>query len=135
MKKSLAKKITLSILAGAVLMSSNVVWAATPAWVEVGVKAYAPIVDGNGTGTLDGPITGIGYYYGEYDSINGADGNNSKVTITDGSFLSYPYIYGGYSNNNSANSNEVNIVGGSFYQAANESFDPGRPDTFFEVVQ
>ena len=30
MKKSLAKKVTLSILAGAVLMSSSVVWAAAP---------------------------------------------------------------------------------------------------------
>ena len=41
MKKSLAKKVTLSILAGAMLMTSSVAWAEASLGVNVGI-------DGNG---------------------------------------------------------------------------------------
>ena len=43
MKKSLAKKITLGILTGAVLMSSSVVWAAVPSgWKDSSYGIYIP---------------------------------------------------------------------------------------------
>ena len=113
MKKNLAKKVTLSILAGAVLMSSSVVWA--------GVVTEPPITSGeNGWSVLDG----VWHTNGKeivldrnfsifYPTITSAYGDTSiaaqgKVTITGGTFVD---VYGGYSKSNNAISNKVNFTG------------------------
>ena len=78
MKKSLARKITLSILAGAVLMSSSVVWAATDpdvvgwtkndvndAYIWKGVSGGAP------NGEVNKPSDKFTYdFFGAYDDSN-----------------------------------------------------------------
>ncbi len=114
MKKNLAKKITLSILAGAVLMSSSVVWA--------GVVTEPPITSGeNGWSVLDGVWHTNGKeivldrnFSSFYPNITSAYGDTSiaaqgKVTITGGTFAN---VYGGYSNSSDAISNKVNFTGG-----------------------
>ena len=140
MKKNLAKKITLSILAGAVLMSTSNVWAAvtTPppgdGWTRV---SGSLLYHANGkeillsTNISGLPITSA---YG-----NGADATGGKVTITGGSVITWIYgglghgtgtakqntvtisdgdftgkIYGGYSHESNATNNTVTISGGIF---------------------
>ena len=103
MKKNLAKKVTLSILAGAVLMSSSVVWAADiinvappdtgGKWVSVGSGPYAPA----------------------YDNSSAPSASNNKVVFTNG----FPetvnvYFAGGYSDSGDVESNTVTISGGEF---------------------
>ncbi len=117
MKKNLAKNITLSILAGAVLMSSSVVWA--------GVVTEPPITSGeNGWSVLDGVWHTNGKeivldrnFSSFYPNITSAYGDTSiaaqgKVTITGGTFAN---VYGGYSNSSDAISNKVNFTGGKSY--------------------
>jgi len=121
MKKSLAKKITLSILAGAVLMSSSVVWAEeNPVLEGWTVLSNKYIWDGTSSSAPNGEVNGIGhnftrYFYGKY---YGDDSNtvatNGKVTITGGSFGasgSNIIVCGGYSSNSAATSNKVDISG------------------------
>ena len=117
MKKSLARKITLSILAGAVLMSSSVVWAAVPSgWKDSGVALgasyyiYIPVTGKEGSvsvgGTYDVILAGVA------EGTGGATGG--KVTITDGNFQrngSIHFFFGGYSEGGNASSNTVNISG------------------------
>ena len=117
MKKSLARKITLSILAGAVLMSSSVVWAATDpdvvgwtkndvndAYIWKGVSGGAP------NGEVNKPSDKFTYdFFGAYDdSNNGATGG--KVTINGGTFVDTE-VYGGYveSDTVDASDNKVEI--------------------------
>ena len=130
MKKNLARKITLSILAGAVLMSSSVVWArditnvapssSADEWVGDGWGIYAPKDDNSGapsasnnkvvfTDSFIGPVDKS--FEGGY-SGSGAVENNT-VTISGGKF-EYDEdncIYGGYSDNGNASHNEVVISG------------------------
>ncbi|MBR1976413.1 MAG: autotransporter outer membrane beta-barrel domain-containing protein [Phascolarctobacterium sp.] len=116
MKKSLARKITLSILAGAVLMSSSVVWAADDISVngkvywtyDSSVSGYLRNVDNNPDGTVpDGTYYGI--FYGARASTAVTNG---KVNIEFGAFDSS--IYGGYSDDGSVSNNTVTIKGGTF---------------------
>ncbi|MBQ5624243.1 MAG: autotransporter outer membrane beta-barrel domain-containing protein, partial [Phascolarctobacterium sp.] len=119
MKKNLAKKVTLSILAGAVLMSSSVVWAAVttppnPAdddWVYDGVNIWHTFGDEIqlSTGT-DKNFTS------DYSSTNAGVATGGKVIISDGTFTGD--IYGGYavglSDAGEASGNTVTISGGAF---------------------
>ena len=143
MKKNLAKKITLSILAGAVLFSTSSVWAAvtTPPPGDGWTKGDFVVLDiwhtnseeiklSSGTGTTT-PITSA---YGN-DSV----ATGGKLTITGGSVSNWihggyengtgtakqntvtisdgdftSYIYGGYSRKGAANENTVTISGGEF---------------------
>lgn len=118
MKKNLAKKVTLSILAGAVLMSSSVVWAADITdgtkvlWTD---ETYGYLR--NETLNPDGTVPNGDYnkrFYGAYES-----GNNNvihgKVKITGGSVSGYNIrVYGGHSSSGDATDNEVTITGGTF---------------------
>ena len=120
MKKNLAKKVTLSILAGAVLMSSNVVWAADDItdgtkvlWKYTGYEYVR-----NKTDNDDGIIPNDTYskpFYGEYapSSVDAAV-NYGKVTVDGGVFNSY--IYGGYSYHKNATVNTVVIKSGNINQ-------------------
>ena len=113
MKKSLAKKITLSILAGAVLMSSSVVWAAVPSgWNEVIDVGYVRDSSTNADGTV--PVGNHEKrFYGAYDSGNN-NVTHGKVKITGGSVSGYNIrVYGGHSSSGDATDNEVTITGGT----------------------
>jgi len=119
MKKSLARKITLSILASAVLMSSSVVWA-TPVTQapDVGVSGWTEVTVGIDTiwHTSGEEIqfgTGISTNKNFASAFNSnGDATGGKVTISGGAFNN-TYIFGGLANggNGSANSNEVSISG------------------------
>lgn len=120
MKKSLAKKITLSILAGAVLMSSSVVWAAEKAEnISVDGQVYWDYTTGigyvrNATNNPDGTVPDGTYseiFYGARGEASAAV-TNGKVTIQFGAFNSS--IYGGYSYYGSVSNNTVTIKGGIF---------------------
>ena len=115
MKKNLAKKVTLSILAGAVLMSSSVVWAEDHIYVDGNM--HWEMVDGyyvrhathnpNGTvpaGEYDRDFLGVG----AYDAS--ADVSGGKVTISDGTTVNGG-VFGGYSYDGNANENKVTISG------------------------
>jgi len=113
MKKSLAKKITLSILAGAVLMSSSVVWAAVPSgWNEVIDVGYVRDSSTNADGTV--PVGNHEKrFYGAYDSGNN-NVTHGKVKITGGSVSGHNIrVYGGHSSSGDATDNEVTITGGT----------------------
>ena len=112
MKKNLAKKVTLSILAGAVLMSSSVVWAATApsGWKDSSVGGiYIPETGTEGSVSVDGTydVSLAGVAKGAGDATSG------KVTISGGTF--YGYVYGGITYGGNATVNAVNITGGTFY--------------------
>ena len=109
MKKSLARKITLSILAGAVLMSSSVVWAATApsGWIsryDGSNDYYTP------PSATEGVISSGGTYdvrlAGTFSSTGDVTGG--KITITGGTFDN-PYVSGGYTTDGNAIGNEVFI--------------------------
>ena len=121
----MARKITLSILAGAVLMSSSVVWAGDnpdlDGWTKSGNKY---IWDSTSSFAPNGEVDGSGHnfthnFYGKYD--NDSDSNThatgGKVKIIGGTFgatESNIAIYGGYSSSGDATDNEVKIIGGTF---------------------
>ncbi len=108
MKKNLAKKVTLSILAGAVLMSSSVVWAAEvngappgTGWDVFKTDYYAP-TDGRGVSAFDNNITisddsSVCNFAGGYSDRS--DVYNNKMTIS-GSGQFEGEIYGGYATAN-----------------------------------
>lgn len=111
MKKNLAKKVTLSILAGAVLMSSSVVWAATApsGWKDSSVGGiYIPETGTEGSVSVDGTydVSLAGVAKGTGDATDG------KVTISGGTFSKS--IIGGYSSSGNADDNTVTISGGEF---------------------
>ena len=116
MKKNLAKKVTLSILAGAVLMSSSVVWAAEHIYVDG--KMHWEMVDGyyvrhathNSDGIVPGGTYSSAFFNGAYDAS--ADVSGGKVTISDGTTVNGG-VYGGYSYDGNANENKVTISGGN----------------------
>lgn len=113
MKKSLAKKITLGILTGAVLMSSSVVWAGDLTdgegkvlWEEKGSFYYR-----NKTNNLVGTVPDGNYskgFYGAHDS-GSSDVTGGKVIISAGTFRGG--VYGGYSVAGIASGNIVTISG------------------------
>jgi len=129
MKKNLAKKITLSILAGAVLMSSSVVWADNPdiaGWNKNDNEQRYVWEGGSGgapNGEVNKPSDKFTYdFYGALDSsYNGATGG--KVTISGGTFSDASNtvdVFGGYSYGGSASHNEVvisGVVDGSIFGA------------------
>ena len=123
MKKNLAKKITLSILAGAILLSSNVVWAAED--IKNGddiIWGYFSYDGGfylrEPSNNLDGVVPDGTYnenFYGAF-GFNGTDATGGKVTINGGTFgiaNSPVSIRGGFSDNGNATDNAVTISGGS----------------------
>lgn len=143
MKKSLARKITLSILAGAVLMSSSVVWAgvtvdvapgsSVDGWIKVELDSnsvtdeYAPGTNG----ILSASDNTVNLSSGTYESFAGAyssNGNvvNNKVTINvdanNNANFTRP-IYGGYAVSGAVEKNTVSISGGEF--VANNSIYGG----------
>ena len=109
MKKNLAKKVTLSILAGAVLMSSNVVWAAQVP--ESKPKIYWEYMGGGYVrlpANTEGDVSLVIEDYRDLDSAEafygavsfeeGTTAANGKVTINDNLDRSYEFtgdIYGG----------------------------------------
>ncbi len=123
MKKSLVKKITLSILTGAILLSSNVVWAAED--IKNGDDVIWGYFSYDGgfylrepSNNLDGVVPDRAYnenFYGAY-GFNSADATGGKVTINGGTFgiaNSPVSICGGFSNDGNATDNAVTISGGS----------------------
>lgn len=125
MKKNLAKKITLSILAGAVLMSNSIAWAAKNpelrGWEKSSnmwnVSQYKWL--GSTGGAPNGEVNGAGHtfdgsFYGVYET--GKDAEGGKVTINGGTFSGRSLIYGGYvgGGNNKAKGNVVIINNGTF---------------------
>lgn len=115
MKKNLAKKITLSILAGAVLFSTSSVWAAvtTPppgdGWTKDGFCWHTNGVEIKlSTGTTDKRIASV------YSQSSAATGG--KITISGGTF-GESFICGGVAAD-SASNNIVNISGGTFGESS-----------------
>jgi hypothetical protein len=112
MKKNLAKKVTLSILAGTVLMSSSVVWAADDISVDgkvywtydSSVSGYLRDVDNNPDGTVP-EGTYYEFFYGARESSTAV--KNGKVTIKAGAFDKS--VYGGYSDSGNVSNNTVTI--------------------------
>ena len=127
MKKNLAKKVTLSILAGAVLMSSSVVWAADVTGNIVVVTSTqsdpvygAYIGEGSGNATYNTvKVSGNGAVInsnlkGAYiPSYTGGDATNNAVEISGGTLKSGK-VYGGETYSGNANYNTVTISGGTF---------------------
>ena len=120
MKKNLAKKVTLSILAGTVLMSSSVVWAAdtvtTPPPGADWTSVISYLYHANGkeivlsTGT-DKSITSA------YSDNGDATGGKVTISISDGMFGSANKsvsIYGGFTSTGEATGNAVTIIDGTF---------------------
>ena len=127
MKKSLVKKITLSILTGAILLSSNVVWAAEDikdgegnilwGYFPPDIGGYVRNPEDNLNGTVPDDATYNENFYGAYDTITGSVAG--RVTISGGTFTGD--IFGGYANGNfnqnipaTATNNTVNISDGTF---------------------
>jgi len=77
MKKNLAKKITLSILAGAILLSSNVVWADIPEGTATGTGSIA-IGSGANTGSYEYSVA-LGYQATVTEANSVALGAKSSV--------------------------------------------------------
>ncbi|MBR6511395.1 MAG: hypothetical protein IKT51_04020, partial [Phascolarctobacterium sp.] len=129
MKKNLAKKVTLSILAGAVLMSSSVVWAGQI--IEPEPKIYWEYRDGidgcvrlpaNTKGDVSlviedyGDLDSAEAFYGAVSFEEGTTAANGIVTINDNLDRSYEFtgdIYGGRAfidGGSDANNNKVYIT-------------------------
>ena len=123
MKKNLAKKITLSILAGAVLMSSSVVWAATVTTPPTNGTEWEENLSPNIWHTRGVEIelnAGTDKDFASAFNSNG-DATGGKVTISGGEFnADYQQIYGGYSGSGDVGGetadkgNKVTISGGEF---------------------
>ena len=122
MKKNLAKKVTLSILAGAVLMSSNVVWAAQVP--ESNPKIYWEYMGGGYVrlpANTEGDVSLVIEDYRDLDSSEAfygavsGDGTvkDGIVTISgetlDGEYTFTGNIFGGVSEEGDANNNKVFI--------------------------
>jgi len=135
MKKNLAKKVTLSILAGAVLMSSSVVWGANAPtnWVSVSYGSILPAFYHPGTsgsniissGEYNVVLAGVAIVgnSGDASSLKAATGGN--LIIKGGNF-SGKAVYGGagvYETSMAGqeyakvNNNTITIDGGSFEPA------------------
>ena len=116
MKKNLAKNVTLSILAGAVLMSSSAVWAmsntgsgsdsgsAPKYWEDRSHLGYVRISEDNEFGDVSLVIDDYDYldsaeaFYGAVSFEEGTTAANGKVTINDSIGDEYTFtggIYGG----------------------------------------
>ena len=144
MKKNLAKKVTLSILAGAVLMSSSVVWAreitvdvapgySVDGWIKVQLDSnsandeYAPGTNG----ILSASDNTVNLSSGTNESFAGGyavsgDVENNKVTINvdaNTNAIFQRSIYGGYAVSGDVENNKVTISGGTF--VANNSIYGG----------
>ena len=119
MKKNLAKKVTLSILAGAVLMSSSVVWAALDPEVSGWNRSDTYVWKGSSGEASYGEFAGADNtfslnIYGAYKHTGDVSGG--MITITGGTFKKVSsnashFFYGGYSEGGDATSNTVNISG------------------------
>lgn len=120
-KRNLARKILMSVLTGAVLMSSNVVWADTPnGWQQINFSTYIPL---NGTGVINEDGIFEGAFVGK---VGPGDITGGEVIVEKGNFkgkhVSYAevsedasgMIYGAEANTGSAFENEVLINGGVF---------------------
>ena len=103
MKKSLARKITLCILAGAVLMSSSVVWARD-------ITNVAP--DGSG-GEWDVPVLGTYVPKDENSIAPSASNNNVEFNSSFSGTVDVDFA-GGYSASGDVEKNTVTISGGKF---------------------
>ena len=125
MKKNLAKKVTLSILTGAVLMSSSVVWAGvnvstappTGSWDAFFTYYYAP-ADNRGVSAFGNTITISGdssvcNFAGGYSASSNVYDNN--MTISNGGKFDGE-IYGGYATATDVEvfNNHITINGGTF---------------------
>ena len=112
MKKNLAKKITLSILAGAVLFSTSSVWAAvtTPPPGDGWTKASLYHTNGVEIKLSTGTDKNIASAF--VDSLSAGNATGGKVTISGGNFTGT--IYGGRSWSGNATNNTVTISGGEF---------------------
>lgn len=104
MKKSLARKITLSILAGAVLMSSSVVWAASATGI--------PTDGSNGWVGINMDLDPNDFELYAPGTSSAPSASNNTVTISSGSVNSN--FAGGYSSSGDATDNIVTIIGGEF---------------------
>jgi len=106
MKKNLAKKITLSILAGAVLMSSSVVWAEN-------ITNFAPPDSGWVGIDMDSDPNDFELYAPGTNSAPSA--SNNKVVFND-SFIGTVNVdfAGGFSDSGDVEKNTVTISGGTF---------------------
>ena len=135
MKKNLAKKVMLSILAGAVLMSSSVVWGANAPtnWVSVSYGSILPVFYHPGTsgsniissGEYNVVLAGVAIVgnSGDASSLKAATGGN---LIIKGGKFSGKAVYGGagvYETSMAGqeyakvNNNTITIDGGSFEPA------------------
>ena len=126
MKKNLAKKVTLSILAGAVLMSSSVVWAAdvTGNIVDVTSTQSDPVYGANIRGGTDSATYNTVKVSGDSTVLNSSvygayiwkDGTgnatNNAVEISGGTLKGN--VRGGQAVSGDANYNTVTISGGTF---------------------
>ena len=117
MKKNLAKKITLSILAGAVLMSSSVVWAK-----DVTVTKDEDISKANGWNNL-----GNGWYLKGDQS-----GNNISISGVD--IPGGKWITAGFTSDGSINNNTINITGGTLQSVYGAEINGGSGDATYNTV-
>ncbi len=143
MKKNLAKKVTLSVLAGAVLMSSSVVWAgvtvdvapgsSVDGWIKVQLDSnsandeYAPGTNGilSASDNTVNLSSGTNESFAGGYAVNG-DVENNKVTINvdaNTNAIFQRSIYGGYAVSGDVENNKVTISGGKF--VANNSIYGG----------
>ncbi len=129
MKKNLAKKVTLSILAGAVLMSSSVVWAmsntgsgsgsgsAPKYWEDRPRLGYVRIPGDNEFGDVSLVIEDYGDLVSDeafYGAVSGDDTVKDGIVTISGETLEGEYtftgnIFGGVSEEGDANNNKVYI--------------------------
>ena len=138
MKKNLAKKVTLSILAGAVLMSSSVVWAADVTGNIVDVTSTqsdlvygANIRGGTDSATyntvkVSGDSTVLNStVYGAYIWKDGTgNATNNAVEISGGTLKSN--VRGGQAVSGDANYNTVTISGGTFDGSSSQQIYGGH---------
>ena len=119
MKKSLAKKATLSILAGAVLMSSSVVWASeiTTLPNEGGWSVYDIT---SGTNDIIAPDGN-----GENNAVMW---ENKTYDLTSSSGSGFTGVAAGFSFNNDVKNNSITMVGGELKASAGYTLYGGYSD-------
>ena len=100
MKKSVARKIMLSVLTGTVLMSSNVVWAE---------EVSSANSNGNKVVVDNDYINLYGDIFGGYTETGTA--NENEVIVLGGTFANG--VYGGYARFGTANENKITIEDGT----------------------
>lgn len=135
MKKNLAKKVTLSILAGAVLMSSSVAFAvkapeASEYWIDLEDGDFLRNADTNLDGNKISSVNGIGEetFYGSIPDEDSEDGEASGGKVTLDENVAVGAVIGG--SGNTAIGNTVTIsnglvryeaIGGNGYGATENS--------------